>query len=137
VLFQIRQQRITPAGSAYFTRQRPKQRGRPSRPAAVQVLGAKVRLMSLQEALLELELDAVDAAGQLCQVGRRPTVAASKGGPQRNEPVRQPSSRLPASRELGAVLRAFKAPGAAIWRCATLCSGGLSRVSHLTHSAGV
>ncbi|KIY99489.1 hypothetical protein MNEG_8472 [Monoraphidium neglectum] len=35
--------------------------------AEERVLGAKVRLMSLQEALLELELDAVDAAGQLCQ----------------------------------------------------------------------
>lgn len=34
-----------------------------------QVLGAKVRLMSLQESLLELELDAVDAVSQLCQVG--------------------------------------------------------------------
>lgn len=33
-----------------------------------QVLGTKVRLMSLQESLLEIELDAVDAVGQLCQV---------------------------------------------------------------------
>ncbi len=27
-----------------------------------------MRLMALQEALMELEMDAVDAAGQLCQV---------------------------------------------------------------------
>ncbi|KAI8467123.1 MAG: hypothetical protein J3K34DRAFT_524029 [Monoraphidium minutum] len=35
--------------------------------AEERVLGAKVRLMALQESLMELELDAVDAAAQLCQ----------------------------------------------------------------------
>ncbi|GBF93015.1 flagellar associated protein [Raphidocelis subcapitata] len=35
--------------------------------AEERVLGAKVRLMALQEALLELDLDSVDAAAQLCQ----------------------------------------------------------------------
>jgi hypothetical protein len=39
--------------------------------AGHQVLGAKVRLMALQVTLLELEVDAADAVGQLCQVGRR------------------------------------------------------------------
>jgi hypothetical protein len=38
-------------------------------PQTLQVLGAKVRLMALQEALLELEVDSTDAVAQLCQVG--------------------------------------------------------------------